>query len=52
MAAVVFTDASVNRLPGASLKVVAAAQTLTAGGWTNDIMSNNEEEPLYKTIHS
>lgn len=36
----------------ASLKGVAAAQTLTVGGCTNDIMSNIEEEPLYKRIHS
>lgn len=37
---------------GALLKGVAAVETLTVGGWTNDIVSNNEEAPLYKRIHS
>ncbi len=30
----------------------AAAQTLTVGAWTKDLMSNNEEEPPYGRIYS
>lgn len=47
-----FTDASVKHILEGSLRAVAAAQTLAVGGWTNDITSNKEEEPLYRRIHS
>lgn len=40
-----FIDASEEFCRGI-LRDVAVVKTLSVVGWTNDIMSNNEEEPL------
>lgn len=41
-----FTDASLKTHGGGAVKGAAAVSKLSVSGWTNDIMSNSEEERL------